>query len=231
MMENLKIIGTSHIARQSLEDVRRAIEENKPDIIALELDQKRYFALMSKNRKRAGLRQIFKIGVKGYVFSLVGAWAEKKLGEIVDVEPGSEMKLAIRLAKENKLKIAFIDQDIEITLKKLSKSLTWREKWNFVADLFKGAVLRKKEIDFDLTKVPEEKLIEKMVKKVEKRYPNIYRVLIKERNEVMALNLKTLMQKNQNEKILAIVGAGHEKEIADLIKKRGISVSYSFTVE
>lgn len=228
--KNLEIIGTSHIARQSLDDVKKAIEERTPDIIALELDLKRYMALISKNKKGPGLRAVFNVGIKGYLFSLIGAWAERKLGEIVKVEPGSEMKLAIKLAKKNKIKIAFIDQDIEITLKKFSKSLTWKEKWNFVVDIFKGVILRKREVDFDLTTVPEQKIIETMIKKVKERYPNIYRVLVEERNEIMALNLKTIMQQNHDKKILAIIGAGHEKDIIELMKKDKVSISYSFTV-
>ncbi len=42
-------------------------------------------------------------------------------------------------------------------------------------------------------------------------------MLIKERNEFMAKNLAMLMKKE--EKVLAIVGAGHEDEIINVIKK------------
>jgi len=58
--KNLTIIGTSHIARQSLEEVKSAIEKIKPDIIAIELDRKRYYGLThlqcnrSMGRKQAG---------------------------------------------------------------------------------------------------------------------------------------------------------------------------------
>ena len=41
----------------------------------------------------------------------------KKLGKIVNTKPGDEMRAAIKLAKENNIKIALIDQRIEITLK------------------------------------------------------------------------------------------------------------------
>ena len=56
----------------------------------------------------------------------------------------------------------------------------------------------------------------------------MYKVLIEERNIVMAENLSALMEKNEDKKILAIVGAGHEDEILRLIKKP--SVRYSFSV-
>jgi len=225
---NLTIIGTSHIARQSLDEVTKEIEEGLPDIIALELDAKRLYALMSSKKEKISFYNIFRIGFKGFLFSLIGAWAEKKLGEYVGVSPGSEMKRAVKLAKRHNIKIELIDQDIEITLKRLSRALTWREKWNFIVDIFRAVVLKEKEIEFDLTKVPEKKIIKKLIGKVKKRYPNIYKVLVEERNEVMAGRLENLIKKYEDKRILAIIGAGHEEEIIDLIKRP--KISYSFNI-
>jgi pheromone shutdown-related protein TraB len=221
--ENLTIIGTSHIAKQSLDDVEKAIVDGKPDIVAVELDQRRLYSILNEKKEKIRIYDVRRIGVKGFVFALIGAWAEKKLGKLVGVAPGSEMKKAIVLAKKHKLKLALIDQDIEITLKRFSKSLTWKEKWNFVVDIGKS-VFGKKNITFDLSKVPSRKIIKKLVAEVKKRYPNIYKVLIEERNQVMAKNLKKIME-NKDKKILAIVGAGHEEDILDLIKKGSITYS------
>jgi len=226
--KNLTIIGTSHIAKQSLEDVEKAIVDGKPDIVALELDKRRLYSLFNKNQNKIRIYDIKRIGVKGFIFSLIGAWVEKKLGKLVGVSPGSEMKKAATLAKKHKMKIALIDQDIEITLKRFSKSLTWKEKRNFFVDIIQGFFSRKKVIEFDLTKVPSKKIIKKLVGKVKERYPNIYKVLIEERNEVMARNLKEILEQNQDKKILAIVGAGHEDDILKLIEKP--KISYSFNI-
>jgi pheromone shutdown-related protein TraB len=225
--KNLTILGTSHIAKQSLEDVEKEIENKKPDIIALEMDRRRLYSLFKKPGK-IRIYDIKRIGLKGFIFSLVGAWAEKKLGKIVGVAPGSEMKKAVRLARKNDMKVALIDQDIEITLKRFSKSLTWKEKWNFIVDVLKAIFVRKKIIEFDLTKVPSKKVIKKLVGQVKKRYPNIYKVLIEERNHVMADNIKKIMETYPDKKILAIIGAGHEDDILELIKKP--SIGYSFGI-
>lgn len=222
---NLIMIGTSHIARQSLKEVEESINKENPDIIALELDKKRFYSLLHKPESKVNIYSIRKIGIKGFIFSLIGAWAEKKLGEIVGVAPGSEMKKAIVLAKNSNKKIALIDQNIEVTLRRFSKALTWREKWYFLVDIAKAVFLRKKEIPFDLTKVPGKMIIKKLINKVKKRYPNVYKVLIEERNKVMAQNILSLMKKNENKKILAIVGAGHEEGILALIKKPPIKYS------
>jgi|TARA_B100001971_G_scaffold102827_1_gene94738 pheromone shutdown-related protein TraB len=228
--KNLTIIGTSHIAQQSLNEVKTAIETEKPEIIALELDKNRLYALMNekKVKNKFSLSNIKKIGFKGFLFSLIGAWAEKKLGKLVGVSPGSEMKKAVKLARKHQAKIALIDKDIEQTLKRFSETLTWKEKWNFLIDIFKS-VFKKKKLEFDLREVPNKKIIKKLIKEVKERYPNVYKVLITERNRTMAANLQKLMENNQDKKILAIIGAGHEEGILKLIKEHRISYSFSIS--
>jgi pheromone shutdown-related protein TraB len=226
--ENLTLIGTSHIAQQSLDDVKKAIIEGKPDIIALELDNARLYSLFKKPGK-IRFYDIKKVGIKGFIFSLIGAWVEKKLGKLVGVAPGSEMKKAAVLARKYGIKLALIDQEINVTLKRFSKMLTWKEKWNFLVDIFSAFFGKKEAINFDLTKVPSKKIIKKLIGKVKKRYPNVYKVLIEERNEVMAINLRQLLNHNPDKKILGIVGAGHEEDIIELIKGPILSYSYSYT--
>lgn len=217
--KNLVFLGTSHIAKQSLDEVKRSIEDEKPQILALELDVKRINALMSKEHEKMGLKVIKNIGIKGFLFSLLGAWAEKKLGNIVGVAPGSEMRQAIRIARKDDIKIALIDQDIETTLKNFSDSITWREKVNFAADIVKAMFLKKERIEFDLTTVPDKKIIKKLTSRLKERYPNVYKVLIEERNVFIANKLKMLMDSESDKKILVILGAGHVDEVLELLKE------------
>ena len=130
--KNLIIIGTSHVAIQSIQEVENIILNEKPELVALELDKPRFLALMEKKKEKLRLRDIKYIGVKGYLFNLIGAWIEKKIGETVGVLPGSEMKKAVNTAIKVKADISLIDQNIKITLKKLSKRLTWKEKFRFI---------------------------------------------------------------------------------------------------
>lgn len=224
--KNLVFLGTSHIAKQSLEEVKKHIEKEKPAILAIELDKKRLPALMSNSHK-IDLRNIRIVGLKGFLFSLFGAWAERKLGRLVGVAPGSEMKQAVRIARKEKIKIALVDQDIEITLRRLSQEFTWKEKFNFLFDIAKALFSGKKEIDFDLRTVPDKKIIKKLIDKLKERYPNLYKVLIEERNKVIASNLKTLMEQNPDKKILVILGAGHVDDVMEMVKEQEIKYSFS----
>lgn len=216
---NLTVIGTSHIASESLNEVKKVIEEEKPDIIALELDNKRLSALFSKKQSKFRWADIRRVGIKGYLFSLIGAYAERKLGAKVGVSPGAEMLSAFKLAKKSGAKVALIDQDIEITLRRFSDSLSWLEKWHFVVDIVKAIIFRKSDISFDLSSVPDAALIHKLILQVRKRYPNLYRVLIVERNKVMARNLASIHMQFPESKIVAVVGAGHEDAIIKLFRQ------------
>ena len=218
--KNLTIIGTSHIAIESVNEVENAIFTMLPDIITLELDHARYHALLRKKRRLPTISDILNMGFKGFIFNLIGSIAENKLGKIVGVKPGSEMKKAIYASKKTGGRIFLIDQDIRVTLQNISNRITWKEKFEFLKDVLNGIVFRKKAyIDFDLEKVPSEKVIRKLTAHLKKKYPSLYLSLIEDRNKYMAKNLYKLMTINPKKRILAIVGAGHENEIVNLIKE------------
>ncbi len=214
--KNILIIGTSHIATQSIQEVEQKINEEKPELVALELDRARFQALLNPDKKKTRLKDIRQIGVKGWVFALLGEFVEKKLGSRVGVSPGSEMLKAAEVAQTNNCKIALIDQRIEVTLKRFSQALTWKEKFRFLIDLVK-APFSKQKIKIDLTKVPEEKLIRQMILQVKDRYPNVYKVLVEERNMYMAKRIHSLM--HQFRSIIVVAGAGHEKELIEEVQK------------
>ena len=58
-----------------------------------------------------------------------------------------------------------------------------------------------------------------MISLIRTNYPGVYKVLIEERNEVMAKNLYNLITKYPDKKIFAIVGAGHEEDILKIIRR------------
>lgn len=214
--KNLTIIGTSHIAIESIREVERTIRENGPSVVALELDNERLLALMHEKHRKLRIRDIKKMGLKIFIINLIGAWAEKKIGEIINVKPGSEMKKAIDVCSELNIPIALIDQDVRITLKKLIKRFSWKEKFRLLKEVITG-IFKKKKLLFDLRKVPEKKIIGFMVGKVKKDYPSVYLTLIEERNNFMGKHLKRLME--TNESVVAVIGAGHEEGILGYLKE------------
>lgn len=221
----VKIIGTSHIAKQSMHEIKSAIQNEKPDIVAIELDLQRATALMHEEKNKITLTMISKIGVKGFLFAKIGQIIQQKLGKMVGVSPGSDMKTALELAKKEKLEIALIDQPINTTLRNFSKSLTWKEKLQFLKEMIYGIFFPRKQLSdlglegFNLQKVPSKEVIKKMMQRLQRNYPSIYKALVSDRNKYMVKQLVKLMRKNPNKKILCVVGAGHKEGMEELLLK------------
>ncbi len=226
-MKNITIIGTSHIAKESICAVKNFIKNNKPEIVAVELDKNRFLALVQKKtEKRINFKDIRRIGVTGFIFAVFGSWASNKLGKMVGSKPGDEMIAAIKEAKKIDAKVVLIDQNIEITLMRFSKFVTLKEKLRFVEDILRALFFTKKELKklglkekLDLKKVPSKELIHKLIKRLKQRYPNVYQVLINERDMHMSKALTHIKKENPENKILAVVGAGHEEGMTKYLKK------------
>jgi len=237
-VHNLTIIGTSHISKESVKEIKAVIKTETPELVAVELDRNRLYSLMNKNQKRGvSFSQIKQIGLVGFVFAALGGYVQQKLGKIVQMEPGQDMLTAVKEAKKIKARVALIDQDISITLKRLSKAFTFKEFFRIFIDMFKGVVFKKSQLkkygihDIDLNKVPAKTLISKIMKVMKKRYPSIYRVIVHERNVIMGRNLAKLMGEYPTEKIVAVVGAGHEDDILKYVLKYfKEDVTYTFSV-
>lgn len=211
MFKNLIIIGTSHIAEESVNKINQSFKEFNPDVIAIELDSQRFMSLMNNEQQKLSFYMIRKVGLSGFIFLIIGRYIQNKLGSIVKIKPGADMKTAATLAIKNKKELLFIDRNIGITLKRFSKAFNFKEKIRVVIDLFKGFFQRKKRISIDITKVPQEDTLKILMSELKKNYPNLYNVLITERNNFMAKKVFKFMKANPEKKLMCIIGAGHEK--------------------
>ena len=50
--KNIHFVGTSHISKDSIQEVQESISENKPKLIAIELDKPRLYSLISKKKRK-----------------------------------------------------------------------------------------------------------------------------------------------------------------------------------
>lgn len=221
-MKQVTIIGTSHIAADSIAKVRQKIAEEKPDIVAVELDHARLHALLAKDKPKFSPAMLKAMGVTGFAFFAIGGFLQRRLGRLIGAVPGEEMKTAVELAKQNGAKIALIDQPMSITMKRLSK-IGFREKARLVHDLFLGLIGMGKAPaglkELDLSKTPASEFVEMAMKTTKERYPQLYKALVSDRNDYMANALTHITRNEPDSKIIAVVGAGHEKEIAKILEK------------
>lgn len=210
------IIGTSHIARQSVREVKEAFIAFNPDIVAVELDPRRLEGLLSEKKGSLPLSLVRQVGLGGYLFALIGGALQKKLGDIVGMRPGADMLTALRLAHDNGKAGVMIDRDILVTLQRLSKAFTWKVKVRIFWDLIRSPFSKKMRID--LSKVPEQEMVKTVMTELSRRYPEVHRVIVEERNEIMAKNIRGIAKERPEARILVVVGAGHVEGLRKLLQ-------------
>ncbi|MCK4491305.1 MAG: TraB/GumN family protein, partial [Candidatus Altiarchaeales archaeon] len=215
------LVGTAHISRNSVELVKKTIEEETPDAVAVELCEQRYDALVNKKKwDETEIHKVIKEG-KTYLFlmQLLLANFQRKLGDKVGVKPGSEMIQAIDLAKEKNITVGLVDRDIKITLRRALNKVSLKEKLKLVYGFIFGA-LEGEEINEELIETLKEKdVLTEMMDELGREIPSIKEVLVDERNRYIADKIVGL----EAEKIVAVVGAGHMEGIRGLLESSDFS--------
>lgn len=193
----IHIFGTSHVSQESLDLVEEKIEEIEPEVVALELDMPRLNSLLSDEQENRG----------GSLFVRTLQYFQNSVGKKTGVMPGEEMLHAYRTAEENGIEVALIDQDIRITISKL-KDVSLLEKVKAGAQLLVGMILPG---SFEIAhEIPEEQLIDQLLFEMEFKFPEMYDVLVEQRNHHMVESLRKLEKETEGD-IVAFVGAAHRK--------------------
>ncbi|MDO5824916.1 MAG: TraB/GumN family protein [Methanosphaera sp.] len=214
----LEIVPTAHISDKSVEMVKEVIYAKKPEIVAIELDIGRFQALLNKERgidqkDEFDLKRILK--ASNLTVTLVSSFLasmQKRMGEEVGVDPGSEMLEAYHIAKEVNADLALIDRNIQVTLKRTINGMSLKEKLSFVWELIKSFIMGD-DIEEDLKEeveiLKQEDTIMEVMNFFKESSPGGYNALVHERDAYMAYNLKSLEDYN----VVAVVGAGHKEGI------------------
>lgn len=238
IIDNIILLGTSHVSRQSAKEIKEAIEKYSPQVVAIELDYTRLKTLLStkKGKTKGNTFQMIKaVGVGGYMFAQIAGFVQQKVGQSLNIQPGVDMKQAYTIARDKKIITALIDIDIKHTLKKISKIPTFK-KMGMFSSLFVKSFKKeyRNKLNFDVKKgVPDEKFIDTALEILKKEVPLMYQILIEDRNIHMANKLLEIKSKHEGY-ILAVVGAGHIRGMAEILNNKTPSpnqINFSFNVE
>lgn len=223
-IDNIILLGTSHVAKKSAREIQEVIEEYNPEVVGIELDINRLKSLLSssneKNSKKNSYKMLREIGLSGYLFAIIAGYVQQKIGKSLGIQPGIDMKTAYLKARERNTPVSLIDINIKVTLKKMSR-LSFFKKMNMFFSLFFKSFKKeyRNKLNFDVKKgVPDEKTIEFAMKLFKKEVPLLYKILIEDRNIYMSRKLLELKEKH-NGYILAVVGAGHLEGMKEYIQK------------
>lgn len=196
----IHVYGTSHVSHESLDLIKEKIEEHDPDTVALELDFMRLNALLNDDTQKGG--PIFIRIIKKF---------QDMVGSKTGVMPGEEMLYAYQTAVDEGRDVALIDQEITDTIHKI-KQVRRVEKARAVTQLVLGALIPG---SFDVSEIPEEEFIDELLEEFKFKFPELYYVLVEERNQYMIEALKQLQKEDPEQDIVVFVGAAHQKDIQE----------------
>ncbi len=235
--ECLTIIGTAHVSSKSVDEVKDKIYEIQPDRVAIELDLGRYTKLKKsmmgiEEDESISVTKIIKENKVGlFLVTTVLSYFQSKIGDEVDVAPGSEMIGAIEAAEDLGIPIALIDRDINITLERALNRMSFIDKIKFLYAILTSDT-GDEEIDIEDLKNPEK--LDDLLEMFKDEAPDIYDVLVHERDAFLAGSILRIPE----DKVIAVVGAGHQpginkyldnpetipplEELSKVIDKKGI---------
>ena len=224
--DNIILIGTAHISKESVEEVKDAIEKYKPNIVAVELCQRRYDAITKKDQwEKTPVTKLLKSNnaylmlAQTFLSSI-----QRRLGKEYGVEPGSEMIAAMDEAKNHNLEVALVDRDISVTLKRAWRKMGFKEKFRLTWEFLKALMGYDEEEleELDLKKLMDQDVISTLMEEFGEIAPSVSTVLIHERDVYIA---KKIQDESKKGKVVAVVGAGHLKGIKKQLEKKELKTN------
>jgi len=206
------LVGTAHVSEKSVREVEEAIEAYRPDVVAVELDARRYHTLKEggQENKEIPVKELLKgNNLAIFLMQTLLAFVQRKVGAEMGVKPGSEMLAAIDAAKTRGLSIALIDRDLGITLARFWARMSLREKFR----MFYSLVLASLGIgtsDVDIDQITQEDVVSSLIEELREFTPSVAEVLVDERDAYLAHNL---LEIGKTKRVIGVVGAGHREGI------------------
>ncbi|MEM4261998.1 MAG: TraB/GumN family protein [Candidatus Diapherotrites archaeon] len=215
------LVGTAHISKKSVEEVRETIEKENPDAIGVELDEMRLRQLLEgKKWENTNIGEIINKGQSGILLlTILLSNMQKRIGQELGIKPGEEMLEAIRAAKEKQKPIFLLDRNVNITMKRAFQNMNIIEKAKLIAAITSslfgiGEQITKEKIE-ELKKTD---IITEIINEMTREMPGLKKALVDERDSYIANNIAKMPGK----KIVVVVGAGHLQGIKQKIGKETI---------
>lgn len=217
-IKNLTLIGTAHVSEDSVHEVKETIDLAQPKIVCIELDSQRYESMINQNKWEDTdiVSVIRQKKLAGLLIQIVLSSFQKKMS--TSTESGAELKQAIQSANESHAQIELIDRDIRVTLNRIWRKISFWEKASLIGSgLTSSEELDDKTTDEQIKKLMENDIMETVFSDMKKQLPIVHQVIISERDEFMANNLREIMSAT-NETIVAVVGKGHVPGITKILE-------------
>lgn len=211
----ITVLGTAHVSKASAEAVESLISSREYQSVALELCSSRHNAIVNPDAlAKMDLFQVLRSGKAPMVMASLALGAyQQRMAEQFGIEPGAEMRAAIKSAKEENLAVHLIDREIGITLKRVYKNVPWWRRFNLFSGLLFSVISKEKVSEEEIESLKEGDILESTFSQFAEEAKDLFAPLIDERDQYMAAQLLEALENKKHHHMLAVVGAGHLKGI------------------
>jgi pheromone shutdown-related protein TraB len=210
----IEVVGTAHVSHDSVAEVEETIERERPDVVAVELDDGRYRQLKGETPDDLDPSDLLRGNT---VFQFLAYWmlsyVQTRLGDRFDIKPGADMLAAVETAEELGIGVALVDRNIQTTIQRFWARMTIFEKLRMVGSLLLavGGFVGSAEDEIDVEDLTDADVVTAMMEEFRRFSPGGAEALIDERDAFIAHKLVALRE--QGYRVVAVVGAGHRAGI------------------
>jgi pheromone shutdown-related protein TraB len=211
---NIHLIGTAHVSRESIDEVTTAIREETPAMVCVELDEGRLSSITKPdNWEQLNVTKVLR-GGKGFLLiaNIVLAGFQRRLGNTLGVKPGEEMTAALNTAQEMNIAYSLCDREIKTTLRRAWARCSLWSKCKLLATLLSSAFSTEKLSADEIEKLKNSNELDSMMGELANYLPTVKETLIDERDRYLAAKIWEA-SKTSGGSTLAVVGAGHLRGI------------------
>lgn len=218
------IVGTAHFSQESIEDVRRTIEEKQPRVVLLELCNDRRLILqysqesilqeartMTFAKMRSFIRRDGLVaGIVQSIFLKFTAELTQQLG----MAPGGEFRAGYEEARKIGADIVFGDRLVGITFRRVLASLSFWRKLQFTFLLLRSLTERLEITPEEVERLKSRDMVQLVMGELASEFPEVMEVFVNERDRILAHSLMTSANCAQEPygeavTVVGIMGMGH----------------------
>lgn len=221
---SITLLGTAHVSKASADKVQELIATGQYDAVAVELCPSRHKVIVNPDAMaKMDLFQVIKSGQASMVAASLALGAfQQRMAEQFKIEPGAEMRVAIKDAQAAKLPILLIDREIGTTMKRIYHNVPWWKRINLFAGLIASVISQEKFSAVEIEKLKEGDVLESSFSQFAENEKDLFRPLISERDEYMSARLIKECKENNYRHILAVIGAGHLNGMVQQLETQSI---------
>lgn len=211
------LIGTAHVSRNSVEQVKEVVEFERPDSVCIELDEQRYQTIIEGDKwKNTDIIKIIKEKKSTLLLvNLVLSSFQKRIAKQFGINAGQEMIQGIESAKTIGANLVLADRNIQTTFSRIWHGVRIWGKIRLIAGIVFSIFNTEEITEEDLEKLKSHDMLDSILNDLTASFPDLKRPLVDERDQYLAQKIKEA----PGNKVVAVLGAAHIPGIKEEIYK------------